>query len=107
MKAYKLVKRRKDGTLGPLFINARLRLPTDEWLEAEFHPTNGFKERQGWHCTAEPHAPHLSMKDRVWVEVEIEDYEELHRPASQGGLWFLAQRMKVHAANLRTMRNAL
>ena len=40
-------------------------------------------------------APHLSKKNRVWCKVEFEDYEEIHRPANQGGLWYLAQRMKV------------
>lgn len=33
-KAYKLVRKLKDGSLAPLFINKRLRLTTDEWLEA-------------------------------------------------------------------------
>ena len=42
-----------------------------------------------------PHAPHLSMDRRVWIEVEIDDYEQLKRPEHQGGMWYLAQRMKV------------
>ena len=41
------------------------------------------------------YAPHLSTKGRVWCEVEIEDYSELVRPAVQGGVWLLANRMKV------------
>ena len=85
----------KDGSLAPLFINRRLRLPFNQWLEAECHPTKGFAVRPGWHCTAKPEAPHLSPKGRVWIEVEIEDYTEFVRPAAQGGLWFLAKRMKV------------
>jgi hypothetical protein len=95
MIAYKLVRQRKDGSLGPLFINARLRLPFNEWLNAELLPKKGYKPRKGWHCTAKPLAPHLSLKDRVWVKVEIAEYEELKRPKHQGGLWYLAQKMKV------------
>jgi hypothetical protein len=30
------------------------------WLEAESHPTNGF--RKAWHCTLEPIAPHFKNK---------------------------------------------
>ena len=95
MRAYKLVRQRKDGTLGPLFIDARLRMPLNEWMPAELHPKKGFAVRQGWHCTHAPEAPHLSKKGRVWVEVDIEDYEKFERPEAQGGLWYIAQRMKV------------
>ena len=42
-----------------------------------------------------PIAPHLSTKDRVWVEVEIENVELYKRPESQGGTWVLAQKMMV------------
>lgn len=37
MIAYKLFRLRKDGTIGPPFINAKLRIPIDEWLQAETH----------------------------------------------------------------------
>lgn len=96
MFAYKLVRQRKDGTLGPLFINRRAILPIGKWMESEDHPTKGFKHRPGWHCTLEPKAPHLSTKGRVWVKVLVTDdfiYEP--RPASQGGSWILAKRMKI------------
>jgi len=95
MKAYKLVRKLKDGSLAPLFINKKIRTPIGEWLNAEYHPTKGYKPRKGWHCTLTPNAPHLSMKDRVWVEVEVEDFEYHKRPESQGGMWVLAQRMNV------------
>lgn len=95
MLVYKLLRKRKDGSLGPLFINAKLRIPVGEWLEAEEHPTRGYAFRPGWHCTAEPKAPHLSEKGRVWAKVEIRDFTEMRRPASQGGLWYLANQMKV------------
>ena len=29
------------------------------------------------------------------MKVEIEDYKEIQRPESQGGLWLLANKMKV------------
>ena len=85
----------KDGSLAPLFINKKSRIPIGEWLEAENHPTKGFSVRKGWHCTLTPVAPHLSEKGRVWVQVEVEDTELYNRPESQGGMWVLAQRMKV------------
>ena len=85
----------KDGSLSPLFINKKMRIPVGVWLEAESHPTNGFAFRKGWHCTLKPIAPHLSTKNRVWIECEIEDFEYYNRPESQGGTWVLAQKMKV------------
>ena len=97
MIAYKLVRQRKDGTLGPLFINCPLRIPIGEWLEAEtHHRRKGYAYRPGWHVTFKPHAPHLSTRGRVWVEVEIEDFERYKRPESQGGMWGLAKKMKVN-----------
>lgn len=94
-KAYKLFRLRPDGSLGPLFIDRHLVVPVGEWLPAECHPTKGFAVRPGWHCTAKPEAPHLSPKGRVWCEVEIEEYRPVERPASQGGVWYLAERMRV------------
>jgi hypothetical protein len=98
--AYKLLRRRKDGTLGPLFINASQRIPLGEWLEAEEHPTKGFAFRPGWHCTMKPVAPHLKMNpkggmQRVWCKVLVWDVEKFQRPESQGGTWVLAKQMKV------------
>jgi len=95
MKAYKLVRRMKDGSLAPLFINKKSRMPIGVWLEAEEHPTKGFAFRPGWHCTLHKNAPHLSEKGRVWVEVEVDDYQMYNRPESQGGTWVLAQKMKI------------
>lgn len=95
MIAYKLVRKLKNGELSPLFINKKLRLPFNCWLEAEEKPTKGFAVRKGWHCLFEPKAPHLSKKDRVWIEVEIDNYEQFKRPESQGGKWLLAQKMKI------------
>lgn len=94
---YKLFRMRKDGTLGPLFISAKLRVPLNLWLQAEDHPTKGFAHRPGWHLTKKPFAPHLTEKNRVWCEVETKKEEEKvhNRPESQGGEWVLAESIKV------------
>lgn len=101
MKAYKLLRIKKDGKLYPLFISKKVSTPIGKWLEAECHPTKGFAIRKGWHCTLKPVAPHLKIQlangeQRVWVEVEVEDLEYYNRPESQGGTWVLAQRMKIN-----------
>ncbi|MHA1287063.1 MAG: hypothetical protein ACTSPB_06610 [Candidatus Thorarchaeota archaeon] len=95
MKAYKLIRKMKDGSLSPLFINKKSRIPVGVWMDAELNPTKGFAVRKGWHCTLTPEAPHLSKKNRVWVEVEVDDFEYFKRPESQGGTWVLAQRMQI------------
>lgn len=95
MIGYKLFRVRRDGTLGPLFINRKQKILPGIWLEAENHPTAGYAVRPGWHVCAEPNAPHLSKKDRTWFKVEISDYTEHVRPESQGGLWYTAKKMKV------------
>jgi len=95
MKAYKLLRVRRDKSIGPLFINRKQRIPIGEWIDAEDHPTKGYAHRMGWHCTIKPYAPHLSMKGRTWYEVEIEDFVEHKRPKHQGGMWYLANKMKL------------
>ena len=95
MIGYKLVRLRKNGTIGPLFINKKLDIPFYVWMLAEEHRTKGYKFRPGWHILAKPEAPHLSKKNRVWCMVEFENYEKCVRPENQGGLWYLAQNMKV------------
>lgn len=98
--AYKLFRQLKSGEITSLFINKTRKLPVGEWMNSENYPTNGFARRPGWHCTAEPVAPHLKMvlksgEVRVWKKVLIDDYTEFKRPENQGGLWFLAKRMKI------------
>lgn len=96
MVAYKLVRLRKNGTIGSLFINRKATLPFNVWMESEDHPTKGYAHRQGWHCTFTPYAPHLTEKDRVWIEVEVRDFAVYDRPESQGGHWILANKMKIN-----------
>lgn len=95
MLCYKLLRLRKNGTLGSLFIDRKGIIPTGVWLKAKAVRTRGYAFRPGWHCCAEPLAPHLSKKGRVWCVVDIRDYSEVKRPQSQGGLWYLADRMKL------------
>jgi hypothetical protein len=95
MICYKLVRKMKDGSLSSLFINKKNRLSKHVWMEAQNHPTKGYAQRMGWHCTLTPRAPHLSEKGRVWVQVVVDDYELFNRPESQGGTWVLAQKMKI------------
>ena len=97
--AFKLLRLRKNSTLGPLFINRRQVIPVGVWLEAECHPTKGYAVRPGWHVTLSPNAPHLSTRGRVWMRVEVRDFEELKRPLSQGGTWLLAKWMRVLPAD--------
>jgi hypothetical protein len=95
MIAYKLLSVRKDGSLGPLFINRRLRIQPGTWLQAECHPTKGFAIRPGWHATSVPVAPHLGTKGRRWFQVELLGVTTFERPECQGGTWLLARWMKV------------
>lgn len=100
MRAYKLMAVRRDGTLGPLFINRRQVIPIGEWLPAEDHPTVGFARRPGWHCTPTTDT-HLAPsakghKRRVWAEVEIGEHTT-HEYTCRGKVtpWLLANAMRV------------
>jgi hypothetical protein len=35
MKAYKLIRKMKDGSLSPLFINKKSRIPVGVWVLAQ------------------------------------------------------------------------
>lgn len=97
MIGYKLVRKLKDGSYRPLFIERTRELPVGQWIEANDVPTPGYKHRPGWHIMEKMDAPHLSKKDRVWVVVEFERYgsSKHDRPPSQGGTWYTAYRMRI------------
>jgi len=95
MIAYKLLRQRHNGSFGPLFINRKQIIEINKWLKAECYPTKGFAIRKGWHTTSKPIAPHLHKRKRIWAKVEIKNFKKLYRPISQGGLWFIAQKMKI------------
>jgi hypothetical protein len=95
MIAYKLMRIRKDGSLGPLFINKKQKIPIGVWLEAESHETKGFAYRPGWHATVNIDAPHLKMlPSRIWAKVEVAEVQVMQRPSNQG-TWVLAKYMRV------------
>jgi len=100
--AYKLFRLRKDGTLGSLFVNREAVLPVGVWLDAsDSHPHPGLAHRPGWHCCGEMRAPHIKLRlkngeQRVWARVIMTPGARPDkRPASQGGLWWLATRIKI------------
>jgi hypothetical protein len=95
MIGFKLFRKRKDGTYGPLFINRKLKLVPGVVYQAEDHPTKGYAHRPGWHICTAPVAPHLSKKDRVWCMVAFEPARQITRPANQGGVWFLGHTMNI------------
>lgn len=95
MRGYKLFRKRQDGTYAPLFINRRQVLVPNVEYTAGDHPTKGYAHRPGWHICSAPEAPHLSNRGRVWCVVEFEHKQTLHRPASQGGIWFLGSTLKI------------
>ena len=92
---YKLFRVRRDGTLGSLFINRRAVYPIGEWMKCEIHPTKGYALRPFWHTTSQPNAPHLTNKGRRWYIVEMKGVTEQRRPESQGGLWYLAEWIRI------------
>lgn len=95
MIGYKLVRLKKDGNITSLFINKKVNLFLNQWMNSKCIPTKGFSIRAGWHILAKPNAPHLSKNGRVWIKVKFKDYYKFNRPKSQGGLWFLAKKMKI------------
>jgi hypothetical protein len=95
VKAYKLFRVRKDGSIGSLFINRKAKLEVGKWLKAENFPTSGFTHRPYWHCTKNPIAPHLSEKDRMWYRIEMTNFTKMIRPANQGGIWYLAGKIRI------------
>lgn len=95
MIGYKLFRKRKDGSIGPLFINKTLRIEPGVTYQMESHRTKGFAYRPGWHICREPKAPHLSQNGREWRKVEFDLLDTIERPESQGGVWYLGKTLKV------------
>jgi hypothetical protein len=95
MIGYKLFRKRKNGTLGPLFINKRQVIEMGVEYPFELHPTKGYAVRAGWHICDKAVAPHLSKKNRVWCQVKFTHMKTLQRPESQGGTWYLGSTLQV------------
>jgi hypothetical protein len=59
-------------------------------------PVLGITGTNGKTTTKEMTADHIFSKpNRFWYEVEIKDYTEMKRPSNQGGIWFIANKMKI------------
>lgn len=95
MIGYKLFRKRKDGSYGSLFIDRKKRYNVNMLYFSESHETEGYKYRPYFHVCSKPVAPHLSERGRVWCEVEFDKHEEMKRPENQGGIWFLANNIKI------------
>jgi hypothetical protein len=99
--AYKLLRIRNDGSLGPLFVGRNQVFTIGEWMECKFDlPHPGLAHRPGFHCCSTKSAPHIKLRlkngeQRVWCKVTIEEYELHNRPESQGGLWYVSKRMRI------------
>lgn len=101
-KAFKLLRLRNDGSLGPLFVGRDLVMnPGETYIARSDLPHPGLAHRPGFHCTAKPVAPHIKLQlksgeRRVWCEVWISgEVTEHRRPQSQGGLWYTASKMHI------------
>jgi hypothetical protein len=93
VKAYKLFIK-KGGSLYPLFVNAKDKIPVGKWIEAEVGPMNQTGKvksklgplafRPGWHSGDMPIATHIGGKsdnklkapdyrpdNQVWAEVLV------------------------------------
>lgn len=93
--AYKLFRIRRDGSLGPLFIDRSLVVPPGKWLKAKAIHARGFKFRPGFHACAKPEAPHLVTTGRRWCRVQLKGVTKHVKPLAQGGLWYTARQMKL------------
>jgi hypothetical protein len=93
MKAYKLFRVRKDGSLGSLYINRRARYTPGYWYHFEEVPTKGFGWRPGFHALPQPEASWINEKEeRVWYHVEL---KRVTVHLTHKGEWYTAEEMKV------------
>lgn len=100
--AFKLMRKRKDGSLGPLFVERnRVFVPgTVLFAHTIARLPQGLRYRPGFHCCSKPEAPHLKLRlksgeERVWCEVLLADYVEHPRPTCFGGMWLIGQVMEI------------
>lgn len=100
--AYKLLRKRKDGSLGSLFVGRSFILKKNiNYMASTNLPHKGLAYRPGFHCCSKPIAPHLKMtlsngEQRVWAYVELDgEIEKIKRPECQGGIWYVSSMMKI------------
>lgn len=101
MRAYKIFRIRKDGSIGTLFIDKRARLEIGQWYRAKDLPTKGFAHRPGWHSCSSLSAPILEntrtarRENRWWFEVEIKEATPNPRPLKQGGMCYISPWIRI------------
>ena len=108
VRGFKLFRLRADGTLGPLFIGARLRVPVGRWVRAQDLPAPSWmtvRRRPGWHATTRPAAPHLSERGRVWCAVSLRGARAVPRPKGLGEVWYVARWLRVDRVLERRARH--
>ena len=112
-KAWKLFRQYEDGSISSLYSNKKLKYEEGEWYEAEEHPdkAGGRKFRPMFHATASNRLPHLEkskkepivprgkQKGRVYLQVELDGAGIRRVSESQGGDWYIGQRMKIIKPN--------
>ena len=103
----KVLNKRKDGTLSPLFHekNRRFREGVWERFEADLtHPTKvgrssaNLAYRPGFY--GGPKTPQIKMgkvgsQNRVKRDIAFRNWTTVRRPANQGGEWYLAAEMMI------------
>ena len=95
MIGYKLMRKRRDGTYGSLFIDRARRLVPGIVYPEQDVKTKGYAHRPGWHVCERPYAPHLSTNGRVWCKVSFAHKDTVIRPECQGGIWYLGRDMEI------------
>jgi hypothetical protein len=108
----KVLNKRKDGSLSPLFHEKNKRFEEGVWHKFEsdlIHPTKTTKEgkprssanlayRPGFY--GGPKTPQIKMgkvggQNRVKREVAFRNWTTIKRPAKQGGEWYLSAEMMI------------
>lgn len=81
MIAYKVLHRRKDGTLGSLFVDGSRRIPQRRWVVPDETLTPSWLAHlPGWHCHTrlrEAHKLCRNGKNRVLFQVKVRGIRRL------------------------------
>ena len=89
MQAYKLFRKRKNGTLGPLFISKTQVIEPNVWLPAKAYRTKRFAFRPGWHCCSKCDAPISRWKGGCGVSLKSKAWKRLSDPLPKAGYGIL------------------
>lgn len=106
MKVYKMCRKYKDGSIGPMFVGTDDRFKIGEWvfarmdfkrrLDKVYSKLGWLKFRPGFHFAELPYAPHIGIKengairymhdDTVWCECEITEATDYTFEAHENGM---------------------